>query len=86
MFLPLSSPANVSDVDPGVRFDFYAVLVPGPPHGLVRHLALEERLILRFHREVSDALVDLQLFFYTVRKTQAQRKQKLSRSSSRLFQ
>lgn len=57
------------DIYSGVRLDFYAVLVPGPPHVLIRHLALENRLILRLHCEVCDALVDLQLFLYTGRKT-----------------
>lgn len=57
------------DIYSGVRFDFYAVLVPGPPHVLIRHLALENRLVLSLHCEVRDALVDLQLFLYSGRKT-----------------
>lgn len=69
------SPANVSDVYPGVRFDFCTVLVPGSPDVLVRHLALKERLILGLHREVGDALVDLQLLFYTVETTEDRRKE-----------
>lgn len=63
--MSLCSPANVSDVYPSVRFDFCTILVPGSPDVLVRHLAFKERLILRFHREVGDALVDLQLLFYS---------------------
>lgn len=58
------------DVYSGVRFDFYTVLVPGSLHVLIRHLTLKDRLILRLHCEVGDALVDLQLFLCTVRQTQ----------------
>lgn len=68
-----SSPADMSDVYPSVRFDFCAVLVPGSSDVLVRHLAFKERLILCFHSEVGNALVDLQLFFYQFRKTEDQR-------------
>lgn len=79
-----SSPADMSDVYPSVRLDLGAVLVPGSSDVLVRHFAFKECLILRFHGEVGDALVDFQLFFYPVRKTEDQRKQKLSRSSARM--
>lgn len=58
----------MSDVYPSVGLDLGAVLVPGSPDVLVRHLALKERLVLGLHREVGDALVDLQLFFYTSRR------------------
>lgn len=76
----------MSDVYPSVRFDFCTVLVPGSSDVLVRHLAFKECLILCFHSEVGDALVDLQLFFYPVRKTEDQRKQKLSRSSTGMLE
>lgn len=65
----------MSDVDPSVRFDLCTVLVPGSSDVLVRHLTFEDGLILCFHSEVGDALVDLQLFFYPVRKTEDQTKQ-----------
>lgn len=61
------------DIYPGIRLDLYTVLIPGSPHVLIGHLTLENRLILRLHCEVGDALVDLQLFLYTVKKTRAQR-------------
>lgn len=64
-----ASPANMSDIYSGTRLDFYAVLVPGSPHVLIGHLALKQCLILRLHREVCDALVDLQVFLCTVEKT-----------------
>lgn len=60
------------DIYSGIRLDFYTILEPGSLHGLVRHLALEDRLVLCLHREVCNALVDLQFFLYTCRKTQAQ--------------
>lgn len=64
----------MSDVYPSVRFDFCTVLVPGSSDVLVRHLAFKDCLILCFHSEVSDVLVDLQLFFYSVRKTVDQKR------------
>lgn len=73
-----SSPADMSDVYPSVGFDDCAVLVPGSSDVLVRHLAFKECLILCFHSEVGDVLVDLQLFFYPVRKMEDQEQQKLS--------
>lgn len=60
----VSLPANMCDIYSGIGLDFYTVLVPGPPHGLIRHLTLKHRLILRLHREVCNALVDLQVFLY----------------------
>lgn len=60
------------DIYPGVGLDLHTILEPGSPHVLIRHLALENRLVLRLHREVCDALVDLQLFLCTGRQTQAQ--------------
>lgn len=76
----------MSDVYPSIRLDFCTVLVPGSSDVLVRHLAFKERLILCFHSEVGDALVDLQLFFYTVRKMEEQRKQKLPRFSTGMLE
>lgn len=78
VLVPVSqcSPANVSDVYPRVRFDFCTVLVPGSPDVLFRHLALKESLILGLHREVGDALVDLQLLLYTVRTMEDRGKEK----------
>lgn len=60
------------DIYSGIGLDFYSVLVPGSSHVLIRHLTLKNGLILCLHCEVCNALVDLQFFLYTVRKTQAQ--------------
>ncbi len=53
------------DIYSGVGLDFYAILVPGSPHVLIRHLALKNSLILCLHCEVRDALVNLQFFLYS---------------------
>lgn len=55
------------NIDSAVSLDLHAILVPCSSHVLVRHLALEHGLILGLHREVGDALVDLQFFLCTSR-------------------
>lgn len=69
----VSSPANMCDIYSGIWLDFYTVLVPGSSHVLIGHLTLENCLILRLHCEVCNALVNLQSFLCTVRKTQGHR-------------